>query len=226
MRRVLGDSPVFLPIVLRSTPLGTSRKLTSATALVIEGMPRSGNTFARQAFDLAQAAPVVVSSHVHTPSAVVAAVRRGIPTLVLIRQPRDTAVSLVIAAPHVGLDAAVDEWIHHYEVLWPLRHSFVVATFDEVTEDFGAVTRRLNQHYGTTFACFEPNEENTAAVFASIEADHLAVHGQTEHVMPRPSAARQGPRQALLAAADDPTLAPAWARAEALFERYLALVPA
>ena len=192
---------------------------------MIEGMPRSGNTFARHAFDLAQAAPLVVSSHVHTPSAVVAAVRCDIPTLVLVRRPLDTVISLVIAAPHVTLDAAVDEWIHHYEVLWPLRDSFVVATFDEVTEDFGAVTERLNRRFGTSFDRFQPTEENIAAVFASIEAEHLEVHGRTEHAIPRPSAARKGPREALLAAADGPELAPAWARADALYERYLTLVP-
>src|SRR5436853_2842515 len=45
-RELLGDDPVFLPLVLRATPTGTVRRLTDATQLVIEGMPRSGNTFA------------------------------------------------------------------------------------------------------------------------------------------------------------------------------------
>jgi len=196
------------------------------TGLVIEGMPRSGNTFARHAFDLAQTTPVDVSSHVHTPSAVVAAVRRGIPTLVLVRRPLDAVISLVIAAPHVRIEAALDEWNHHYEVLWPLRDSFVVATFDEVTEDFGAVTERVNRRFGTSFDCFRPTEENSDSVFASIEAEHLAVHGRTEHSVPRPSAARKALREVLLAAAEEPGLAAGWTRAARLYERYLTLAQA
>jgi len=223
VRRSLGDSPVFLPIVLRATPLGTTRRLTADTALVIEGMPRSGNTFARHAFDLAQPSPVVVSSHVHTPSAVVAAVRRNIPTLVLIRQPLDTVLSLIVAAPHVGFRAAIDEWIHHYEVLWPLRDQFVVATFDQVTDDFGAVTARVNERFGTAFACFAHDGASTQAVFASIEAEHLAVHGGTEHAVPRPSSQRRALRQELEERAADPGLSSSWERADAVWCRYRAL---
>ena len=224
VRRLVGDSPVFLPVVLRATPLGTTRRLTDRTALVIEGMPRSGNTFARHAFDLAQPSAVVVSSHVHTPSAVVAAVHRDIPVLVLIRRPLDAVLSLIVAAPHVRISAAIDEWIHHYEVLWPLRDRFMVATFDEVTADFGAVTARLNARFATTFSCFVHDDQATEVVFASIEADHLVVHGPTEHLVPRPSSQRREARQALEAEAADPKLAPKWARADEVWRRYQALV--
>ena len=44
-KNFFGHEPIFLPILLRLTPLGTSRQITPATDLVIEGFPRSGNTF-------------------------------------------------------------------------------------------------------------------------------------------------------------------------------------
>lgn len=44
--------------------------------------------------------------------------------------------------------------------LLPYLPSFVVADFDQVTRDFGAVTRRLNERFGTSFAEFVHNEAN------------------------------------------------------------------
>lgn len=46
---------------------------------LIEGFPRSGNTFAVAAFDLAQARPVEVAHHGHASAQVIEAVRRTSP---------------------------------------------------------------------------------------------------------------------------------------------------
>ena len=217
-RQALGDSPAFLPIVLRATPTGTVRQITEATQIVIEGFPRSGNTFAFFALTQAErqaGRKVVIASHVHTPSQVKVAVAGHYPTLVIVRRPVDVIASLLIAAPHVRIDAALAEYIHHHDQLLGLRDRFVVATFAQVTSDFGAVTARVNQRFGTAFARFEPTAEDTDAVFAAIDENHRVLHGGTENVVPRPSVARRAekawrvdqlaaPRyQSLLCAADD-----------------------
>jgi hypothetical protein len=200
-RRLLGDHPAFLPIVLRATPQGTSRRITDRTELVIEGFPRSGNTFAFYALGLAQRQAgrrADVSSHVHTVSQVRAAVARGVPTLVVIRRPVDVVTSLLIAAPHVSLTSALAEYVHHHRRLLPLRDRFVIGTFDQVTTDFGEVTARVNERFGTAFACFEPTDDNTDAVFAAIEENHRVLHGGTENVVPRPSQRRRAEKDWLL----------------------------
>lgn len=200
-RRLIGDDPVFLPIVLRATPQGTSRKINERTQLVIEGFPRSGNTFAFFAVKHAErlaGREVNVSSHVHTPSQVRLAVGQRYPTLVVIRRPVDVVTSLLIAAPHVSVTSALREYIHHHRVLLPLRDRFVTGTFDQVTTDFGAVTERINTRFGTSFARFDPTDEDTDAVFAAIEENHRVLHGGTENVVPRPSAARRSEKEWLL----------------------------
>src|SRR5438270_96173 len=46
-RELVGDNPVFLPLVLACTPEGRSRAITAGkTDVVVEGFPRCGNTFA------------------------------------------------------------------------------------------------------------------------------------------------------------------------------------
>lgn len=222
-RKVLGDDPVFLPIVLRATPLGTSRRLTDETQLVIEGFPRSGNTFAFFAIKHAErlaGREVAVASHVHTPSQVRAAVNQRYPTLVVIRRPIDVITSLLIAAPHVGFATAIREYTHHHRTLLPLRDRFVIGTFDQVTTDFGAVTARVNERFGTDFACFEPTEENNEAVFAAIEENHRVLHGGSENVVPRPSAARRAEKEWLLEQLTAPRYEGLLAEADEVFVEY------
>lgn len=201
IREVLGDDPVWLPVVLRATPTGTVRQITEATQIVIEGYPRSGNTFAFFALKHAEALAgreVQIASHVHTPSQVKLAVQLHEPTLLVIREPLDAVVSLLIAAPHVRFASAINEWIHHHEELLPYRDGFVVGTFRQVTSNFGLVTDAVNERFGTSFARFNPTDEDTEAVFAAIEKNHEVLHGGTENVVPRPSELRKAEKQWLL----------------------------
>jgi len=223
LKLALGDNEVFLPLVLRATPLGTARQLTDQTQLVIEGYPRSGNTFASRAIEFAATDPIVVSSHVHVPAGVIRAVRLHYPTLVLIRQPLDSICSEKIAAPHASLTNVTHAWIHYHQKIWPYRHGFVVATFDEVVTDFGSVTKRVNDRFGTSFACFVNSDENKQAVFDAIEERHLAVHGDTEHVMPRPSPSRRSAKEQLLERLKGPELQGPLEVAEKLYRDFARL---
>ncbi len=222
-RERIGDDPALLPIVLRATPLGTARQLTDQTSLVIEGFPRSGNTFAY--FAVCHAAneenrSLEVSSHVHTPSAVKAATARRIPTVVVIRRPLDAVTSLLIAAPHVPFDRAILEWSHHHQEIWPYRDRFLTATFQQVTTDMGSVTQRLGRLFGTHLPQYQPSEVNDAEVFASIEQNHQVLHGGTENVVPRPSSARQAERIWLEDQLKAPHLARLLHDANLIFGRY------
>lgn len=134
-------------------------RVTSETQFVMEGFPRSGNTFCSAAFGSSQSRPVVVARHVHAPAQVIAATRAKVPTLVLIRQPEDAILSLVIQHPHITIRQAMRAYLRFYIPLLPIRHRFVVATFGDVTTDFGAVIARVNDRFGTNFDVFEHSEE-------------------------------------------------------------------
>ena len=193
-RELMGDDPRLLPIVLRATPMGMDKAISDRTRLVVEGFPRSGNTFATFAIQHAQPRPLAIASHAHVPAQVAAAVALRLPTLVVVRDPLDTLTSLLVAAPHVQPAAAWREWVHHHEQVLRLAHErdgVVFATFRQVTGALGEVTDRVNQRFGTTLAPFEAGPEATAAVFASIDAHHGRVHGGTVHVLPRPVESRR-----------------------------------
>jgi hypothetical protein len=135
------------------------------TELVIDGFTRSATTFAVYAFQLAQDSPVRLAHHLHAPAQLIQAARRGIPAVTLIREPRGAILSQLIQEPDVALPDALFAYSRFYERLMPYRSSFVTGEFRQVTEDFGAVIRQLNERFGTDFAEFVHSDANVRQCF-------------------------------------------------------------
>ncbi len=109
-----------------------------------------------------------IAHHLHVPAQVVRAARWRIPTLVLIRRPKDAVLSLVIRDP-ISVDQALRYYISFYETSEKYRDAYVLGLFEEVTEDFGQVIERMNDKFGTTFSLFRHDEENVSKLFAGME---------------------------------------------------------
>lgn len=225
-RRLLGDAPVLLPVVLWGTPGSSRRAITPETQAVIEGFPRSGNTFAYFALQEAHG-PVPVSSHVHVPAQVKRAVQLGKPTLFVVREPVACLASLLTAAPHVRIRPAYQEYVHHHRQIVPLLDDVVIGTFEQITTDFGSVIDAVNERFGTTFARFEQTPENVDRVFARIDAHYEELYGDkaSERVVPRPSAARRAEKEWLTAELTAPRHADLLAEAREVYEVLAARAP-
>src|SRR5215211_5813810 len=94
-----GGHPAVYFSLYRLMRQDVSRIVTPDTQLVIEGFPRSGNSFARSAFVMAQSespGKIRIAHHMHVPAQVVRAARWQIPTLVVIRRPRDAVLSFAL----------------------------------------------------------------------------------------------------------------------------------
>ncbi len=160
MRRSLRASPrLFLPYAQRRWARFHAEHghtvgpepLRSDTEVVIEAFPRSGNTFAVLAFHGAQPEPLRIAHHTHAPASVLAAAERALPTLVIIRHPRDATVSQVIFDPNMTVRIAVLDYVHYYTRIQRARGRIVLAKFESVVTDMGAVIDTLNENLeGTT----------------------------------------------------------------------------
>ena len=129
------------------------RAVRRDTELVIEGFPRSANTFALVAFEAMQDRPVRVAHHLHSAAQVLRAVEWGIPALVLVREPRDAIVSQhIYLGGKVTLATCARIYIDFHEPLVDSLDRLLVADFATVTDDWPAVMAALNRKYGTTFA--------------------------------------------------------------------------
>jgi hypothetical protein len=99
----------------------------------------------------------------------------------------------------VSMGTALLTYIVFYERCLRVRDRVVVASFEEITRDMGAVIDRTNERFGCHFARFEHTEENVARCFELIEAEvpEERFGAARESVLPRPTASRERGRAEL-----------------------------
>jgi len=217
-RRMLWPRPAIY------SPIGLLRKrgnvLSHDAELFFCGYPRSGNTFVRTAFLLANPG-AKLQSHRHIPPFVLHQVNAGIPGMILIRKPLDAAVSWAIHENET-LEEAVAYWNDYYETLMPVRGELFVARFEDVTEDFGGVIERFNARWGTDYARFEHTAENTAQCFELTEDLQRGAEGRVREMrVCRPSAERRVVKDSVLSQMEPSSfLKSELAKANELYERF------
>jgi hypothetical protein len=197
-----------------------ARIVTPDTQLVIEGFPRSANTFARVAFNRAQSERVRIAHGLHVPAQVIRASRWRIPTLVLMRKPKDAVLSFAIRDP-ISVDQALRYYLSFYETVEEYRDAYVLGLFEEVTEDFGEVIRRINDRFGTVFSPFSHDERNVEDVFARIEINSRKRFGETslEDKVSRPFASREKLKREVGYELEDQKRRDLISRAETVYDR-------
>ncbi len=209
--------PLILLSVYRLAKQHRPLLVSPRTQLVIEGFPRSGNTFAIRAFFRANPG-AIVAHHMHAQAQVMVAAKRRIPAVVLIRRPDDAVRSLLVRHRHISLQLALKAYVEFYEDLLPYCDRFLLAPFELVTRDFGSVIRGVNRRFGTRFADFTQTEEFVAEIFGDMDKANVAAYGTLKitHV-PRPHEDRNRLKSRI-----DPALAPApYERALAVYQQFL-----
>ena len=135
------------------------------TQMVIDGYPRSANTFAVYAFQIAQPDPVRLAHHMHAPAQLIEAARRRIPALVVIREPEEAVVSNAMFEEDASLAGALVSYERFYSRLLPFARAMVAGRFEDVTRGMGVAIDRLNKRFGTAYRSLEPSEDNLQRCF-------------------------------------------------------------
>jgi hypothetical protein len=157
---------VYLPFARRKYPGPSPEVLSAPTELVIDGYTRSASTFAVYALQLAQERPVRLAHHLHAPAQLIAAARSGVPTLLVIREPRGAILSQLVREPGVAMRDALVAYIRFHDCLRVYRDRVVVGEFENVTHDFGSVIGRLNDRFGLGLSEFVHTRQNMDECFA------------------------------------------------------------
>jgi hypothetical protein len=190
MRRLSSEPSLYIPAY---RCFGRERKLLVGphTELVIEGFPRSANSFAVVAFEMAQHNSIHIAHHLHAAAQVKAAVKMGLPCMVLIRDPFDAIASLLVRERGLSAAQAIEEYVTFYTAAATVKTDCVAAPFETVTTHYEEIIRRVNARYGTAFHEFVNEPDRVEAVFAELERLE-SVHGRLpgEERVARPSAAR------------------------------------
>jgi hypothetical protein len=169
VRSRFAEQPAYLPLARLKYRRPGPEAVGPQTQIVIDGYTRSAVTFAVFAFQMAQTTPVRVAHHLHAPAQLIRASRAGIPAIAVIREPEEAVLSAMIREPYVSPKAALVAYTRFYQALEPHRDRLVSGAFEEVTSDFGAVVRRVNRRFGTSFGEFEHSDANVRACFQLVE---------------------------------------------------------
>lgn len=165
--------------------------VSKETQITIEGFPRSGTSFAVRAFQ--QANPDArIAHHKHAAAQIIASVGFGLPTLLVIREPEDALRSLLVRRAELTPEVALKAWVRFHHAVAEHRDQIVVGTFQQITTDFGAVTRLVNERFGSRFECFRHDAEHVEVVFREMdEANVRAYGGLRQTHVPRPESGRE-----------------------------------
>jgi hypothetical protein len=189
------------------------------TDLVIEGFPRSANTFAVVAFQLAQTKPVRIAHHLHVEAQILNGVKQGLPVCVLIRHPVDAIKSLLIRHPQTSIKWAFANYIQFYSNIMTVIPKCHIALFDEVIADYGKTINSINTKFGTEFDLFVHNDQHVKVVFTEIEKINNEIDKGYETHVARPSHFRiQAAKQVVIDESDTQVIA-----AIKLYEKYVKL---
>lgn len=210
---------LFYPLYAWREGAGSPHPVRRDTDIVIEGYPRSGNTFVVHAFRLAQDRPVRIADHIHVPAQIMRAAAYGIPACVLIRRPDDVVRSLTVKYPELHVRHALQGYINFYTDCWAHRDRFVVAEFDTATRNFGVTIDAVNRRFGTSFRRFEHAPADAARVFAQLDRRNAEINLGDPRASYRPNEVKEAEKQRLDLAPHAAQLA----RAEGIYRRYLAL---
>lgn len=191
------------------------------TEILIEGFPRSANSFAVVAFRRAQRRKVRLANNLHVPAQVIRGAKWGIPILLLMRTPKDAVASLAIRDP-ISIERALKYYVSFYEAAAEYSDSYVLGLFEDVTSDYGTVIERINERFGTDFMPFRHTGRNVERVFGRIEKVYerdFSGASSMEEAVSRPSSARGEAKQRLKDELEAPRHRELLARAEAVYER-------
>lgn len=121
------------------------------TELCLEGFPRSANSYAYNAFSVANSHIQHYARHIHSPSQISEAVRLERPTLLVIRPPRDAVSSFMGHYQARDIDYILKGYIAYYRHILPYAPKVVVSDFSLTTGDLSQAIQALNTRFSTTF---------------------------------------------------------------------------
>lgn len=150
-RRAVKRSPLLFSIRYRLSR-GYKKILVRAnTDLMIEGFPRSGNTYTVWAFQLANP-KLRFANHMHSAAHVRLAVLANKPTLVLIREPEAAVRSLLLRRDDMTFFNALEDYIDFYCGIEALLPKLLLVRFESATENIASVVAAVNKRFNVSLS--------------------------------------------------------------------------
>ena len=194
INKYIGTRPWLFSFVMSRRKKFKNIIVNKCTEIVIEGFPRSANTFAVAAFVYSQPKKYIIARHTHAPAQVMLGVKAGLPVILLVRKPLDAVVSLVIREENISLKHALKKYIWYHKSILSIVQNCVVADFEQVVGDFSNIISDINDKFDEKYLSFDHNKKSEVEIFKLVEEMEIKDSGgvlRETHVA-RPSKSRAG----------------------------------
>ena len=123
--------------------------VSEQTDAVVEGFPRSGNTWLTEFFRYKT--NLIIASHIHYPFMIKDGAKFNIPVYLVIRHPLECISSLIVRDKSYTIDAALYYYRAFHNDVLSYLHQIKVISFERVTQELDVLSRELNNdHEGLT----------------------------------------------------------------------------
>ena len=140
LRTWAGRHAGLFAVIYRLGNRGEDRLASPGMDFVIDGFPRSGNSFAHYALLHSARRDMRFAEHVHAPAQIILAANLGIPALVVLRDPAEAVAGALIKNPRFRAPDLLRAYRLYYASLLPLAEHFVVSPFEVAVQDDTAPT--------------------------------------------------------------------------------------
>lgn len=158
-------STIFWKILVLFRPEIRKKLVADGTDLVVEGFPRSANTFFAAKVSLQQSNAIKIASHLHCFHQIRIANKKNIPIIILLRDPLDAVASEYLRNRKSSIKIMLKEYISFYSQLLPLTHSVFIILFVSAIGDNKKMLKEFNRRNKT---CLEYKELEEGLLFDEV----------------------------------------------------------
>lgn len=192
-RMFLGSYPnLFFPIY-GLKKVNKNLFINNKTQLVISAFPRTANTFFIVALESVQKEKIEIAHHLHVPALALEGIKKNIPTVLLIRNPKDSIISLLIRENHLTLEQAINAYISFYKPMLKYKREILIFDFHTIINDFTSIIESINKKFKLNLTNYdEDNKLDNDEIFAKIDKinKHFNKNTLVETKVSRPSTNR------------------------------------
>ncbi|MGE0755271.1 MAG: hypothetical protein AB7L92_08955 [Alphaproteobacteria bacterium] len=166
---------------------------------VVQGFPRSGNTFLAMLLKEFAARPVNIFTHLHVPAMFTLALENDKTIFMPVREPLGSVVSL-IQMKGWSCGRALDHYVEYYTNAQRFIDRVQVMDFKNFTRDIPLALQIIEQHSGIPYKKPASHEKAEERVFALIDELNIRRTGVIRvNDLHRPHAGRQAGKSAIVA---------------------------
>lgn len=173
VKNVISNNYLGFKYITRKISKRSNMIVSKNSDIVIEGYPRSANTFAVAGIKLAQNDQINIASHRHEIGHIRYALQLHKPVIVLIRNPIDAIVSFIIRED-VSISFSINYYIYYYKKVNKYKNRVLILKFDEIIDHLDKSIDKINKKFNLYLSLIKINNTTNNKILGMVASMHKA----------------------------------------------------